>query len=161
MTQFWPIVPLIILILFLALVALTVWVSVLQRRLDSMKTGHTDVSLVEGTDEGALATLPGQIQALAERIEGLSERVVRLETQAPGAIQRVGVVRFNPFADTGGDQSFAVALLDGDGSGVVLSALYSRGGVRVYAKPIVGGRSDYHLSNEERQAISRAMHGGL
>ena len=61
------------------------------------------------------------------------------------AFQRVGLVRFNPFEDTGGNQSFALALLDAEGNGWVLSSLHARTGTRVYAKPItrrpIGGRA--------------------
>jgi hypothetical protein len=65
-------------------------------------------------------------------------------------------VRFNPFADKGGDQSFAVALLDDLGDGVVFTGLHSRTDVRVYCKPVVGGASTYPLTNEEAEAITRA-----
>lgn len=73
------------------------------------------------------------------------------------SVQKVGVVRFNPFKDTGGDQSFAIALLDKDNNGLVISSLYSREGTRVYTKPIEKGISSYHLSDEEKQAITKAM----
>ena len=68
-----------------------------------------------------------------------------------------GLVRFNPFEETGGNQSFALALLDADGDGWVLSSLHARSGTRVYAKAIVGGRSDTGLSEEETTAIKQAM----
>ncbi len=73
------------------------------------------------------------------------------------SIQKVGVIRFNPFKDTGGDQSFAIALLDSNNNGLVLSSLYTRQGTRVYTKPIEKGVSTYHLSKEEKQAIEKAI----
>jgi hypothetical protein len=76
-----------------------------------------------------------------------------------GALQHVGVVRFNPYHDTGGDYSFAVALLDGSGNGVVLTGLYHRDRCRVYAKPVGGWESTYELIDEERQAIAEARTG--
>ena len=75
---------------------------------------------------------------------------------APSALQHVGVVRFNPYHDTGGDYSFAVALLDAAGAGVVISGLYHRDRCRVYAKPVSGWDSSYQLTDEERAAIERA-----
>ena len=72
-----------------------------------------------------------------------------LEAAAPRAFQRVGLVRYNPFEDTGGNQSFALALLDAEGNGWVLSSLHARAGTRVYAKAIAGGRADAALSEEE------------
>ena len=73
------------------------------------------------------------------------------------SIQKVGVVRFNPFKDTGGDQSFAIALLDKSNNGLVISSLYGREGTRIYTKPIEKGNSTYHLSEEEKQAIQKAI----
>ena len=73
-----------------------------------------------------------------------------------GGIRNVGIVRFNPYHDTGGDYSFAVALLDGSGTGVLLTGLYHRDQCRVYAKPISGWGSSYALTGEEREAIERS-----
>lgn len=72
-------------------------------------------------------------------------------------IQRAGVVRFNPFAETGGNMSFAIALLDGKNSGIVISSLHSREGTRVYAKSIERGKSQSRLTEEEEQAIQQAV----
>ncbi len=72
------------------------------------------------------------------------------------SLQQVGVVRFNPYHDTGGDYSFAVALLDAAGSGVLLTGLYHRDRCRVYAKPVRAWDSEYTLTEEERQAIEQA-----
>ena len=83
-------------------------------------------------------------------------RTTRLETGAPRAFQRVGLVRFNPFEDTGGNQSFALALLDAEGNGWVLSSLHARSGTRVYAKAIREGRPEGALSEEEAAAIKQA-----
>jgi hypothetical protein len=69
-------------------------------------------------------------------------------------IQKVGLLRFNPFKDTGGDQSFILSLLDGDDTGVIISGLYSRSGTRWYAKKVIKGKGlDYDLSEEEKKAI--------
>ena len=68
-------------------------------------------------------------------------------------VQKVGVVRFNPFGDVGGNQSFAIALLDKYLSGVIILSLYSRDGVKVYSKQIIDGKSEYTFSKEEEEAI--------
>ena len=80
-----------------------------------------------------------------------------LEATGRRAIQRVGLVRFNPFEDTGGNQSFALALIDASGTGFVLSSLHTRTGTRVYAKAVSDGRSDGALSEEEAEALRLAM----
>ncbi len=76
---------------------------------------------------------------------------------AQKGLHKVGVIRFNPFRDLGGDQSFAIALIDHENSGVIISSLYSRDGVRVYAKAIKDGKNkQYPLTEEEKQAIKIA-----
>jgi hypothetical protein len=72
-------------------------------------------------------------------------------------IQKIGLVRFNPFKDTGGDQSFILSLVDGKDTGVIISGLYARSGTRWYAKRIVNGKSAEHdLSDEEKKALREA-----
>lgn len=72
-------------------------------------------------------------------------------------IQKAGILRFNPFADTGGDQSFVLAILDGTDSGIVLTSLHSRGMTRWYAKNVKCGKGvDHELSGEELNAIKQA-----
>lgn len=89
-----------------------------------------------------------------EEISRLSEDIRRL---ALSGIHRIGVVRFNPFQDTGGNQSFSIALLDGSNSGFVISSLLSREGGRVYAKPVLSGEAkDYPFTTEEKRAIELA-----
>ncbi|AZR74290.1 hypothetical protein BBF96_13290 [Anoxybacter fermentans] len=76
-------------------------------------------------------------------------------------ITKVGMVRFNPFKDMGGDQSFAIALLDRENNGIVISSLYGRTNSRFYGKPIIKGQSSYTLSEEEKEAIRRAIAGKI
>lgn len=72
-------------------------------------------------------------------------------------VARVGIVRFNPFADTGGAQSFTMALLDSEDNGVVMTSLYGRTGNRWYVKEVALGRGkDVELSREEDAAIKKA-----
>jgi hypothetical protein len=85
--------------------------------------------------------------------EVILEQVKRMEN-LEGDIKDI-----NPFKDTGGDQSFAIALLDSNNNGIVLSSLYTREGTRVYTKPIEKGASSYNLSKEEEEAIKKAISG--
>ncbi len=72
-------------------------------------------------------------------------------------IQRVGLVRFNPFSDTGGSQSFTLSLLDGHDNGLVMTSLYARTGNRWYIKEVVSGKGkDLALSKEEQAAVQKA-----
>jgi hypothetical protein len=79
-----------------------------------------------------------------------------LEAMTTRSIQKLGLVRFNPFHDTGSNQSFSLALLDLYDNGVVISSIHGREGTRVYAKALQSGRSEHHLSEEEQQAIVQA-----
>lgn len=72
-------------------------------------------------------------------------------------IQKMAVVRYNPYNDTGGDQSFTVALLDGDLNGLLLTSLHSRSGTRIYIKSINKGKSDLELSKEEGKVLEEAL----
>jgi len=72
------------------------------------------------------------------------------------SIQKVSIVRFNPFKETGGDQSFAIALLDSKDTGLIISSIFTREGNRIYSKPIKNGQSEYQLSKEELNALKKA-----
>jgi len=106
--------------------------------------------------EADLADVHDRIGALAGSSRELAERLDELEVGGQKAMKLVGLVRFNPFDDTGSNQSFALALLDSEVNGFVLSSLHSRQATRVYLKEIVGGRSEAPLSEEETEALRRA-----
>ncbi len=93
------------------------------------------------------------------RIKVFEDRLEKVESLAQMSIHKVGVVRFNAFSDMGGDLSFAVALLDGAGDGVVISSIYGRNDARTYAKPIKDRKSKYQLNAEEEMAIQSALQG--
>lgn len=98
------------------------------------------------------AALPGDAAGLGQEIAALHETML-------GAVQRMGLVRFDAFEDMGGQLSFALALLDADGTGVVLTSINGRRETRVYAKSIERGESALALSEEERESVRRAMGG--
>ena len=81
----------------------------------------------------------------------------RIEKEGLLHIQKVGLIRFNPFKDTGGDQSFVLSLIDGNDNGVLISGLYSRSGTRWYAKRVAGGKGiEHELTEEEKRALKEA-----
>ena len=90
------------------------------------------------------------------RMETMEQTTGRLDAEMKSATRGVATVRYNAFADVGGKQSFATAILSEDGNGVVISSMYSRERVNVYAKPINNFSSEYELSKEEIQAIKEA-----
>lgn len=82
----------------------------------------------------------------------------KIEKEGLLHIQKIGLVRFNPFKDTGGDQSFILSLVDGNDTGVIISGLYARSGTRWYAKKVTKGKSlEHELSDEEKKALKEAI----
>lgn len=72
-------------------------------------------------------------------------------------LQKVGLVRFNPFERVGGEQSFVVALLDKENNGIIVNFIYTREGLRVYTKRVKKGKGEeYELSEEEKKAIEKS-----
>ncbi len=94
---------------------------------------------------------------LEKRLKEAFSKIKKLENISEKTIQKTGVVRFNPFNEMGGNQSFVIALLDNENSGFVISSLFVKEGNRVYAKAIRDGKSDHLLSDEEKEAIERAI----
>jgi hypothetical protein len=143
----------------LVLAGVVVWLAL---RLRKAETWYH--ALAEGTSGGNLETiLADHVTGLRDatgRMVELDELARQLERDSRSHLQHVGFLRFNPFRDAGGDQSFAVAMTDQDGSGVVISSLHSRDVTRVYGKPLAGWASPYPLTEEEQQAIKKARDQG-
>ena len=150
---------LIVVALTVAVVVLAAWVAWLQRS-EALLRRRLRRVLPQGENSGIDEILDRQlkrIDSLTERIDALNKLHHELENLSQRTIQKVAVIRYNPFSDTGGDQSFAIALLDSLGNGVVLSSLHSRTDTRVFAKAVQSGRSKYQLSDEEQDAIKKAL----
>ena len=81
----------------------------------------------------------------------------QLSNELEKCIQKIGIIRYNAFKDTGSDLSFALAMLDDKNNGVVLNGIYSREMSNIYAKPVENGKSSYTLSEEEKMAIDKAI----
>jgi hypothetical protein len=124
----------------------------LRRRIDGLTRGADGRSL-----DAVLDAHLDKVFAVSRELDDLAARIAAIEAAGRRAIQRVGLVRFNPFEDTGGNQSFAIALTDLAGNGFIVSSLHSRTGTRLYAKAVSGGRSDGALSAEETEALRIAL----
>ena len=117
----------------------------------------------------------GNGKDLEEDLENYIHRVERVEKQngeivqtcnemsksLEKCIQKVGVVRYNAFENTGSDLSFALALLDNKDNGIVLNGIFSRETSNLYAKPVISGKSSYSISEEEEKAIEKAIQGKI
>jgi uncharacterized protein DUF4446 len=142
----------VVLALVLAVVGLIRRVRKLGRRLEGITRGSDDQSI-----EAVLNSHLERVRKALKEVEAVSARTAIVERGLQGTFGRVGLVRFNPFEDTGGNQSFALALLDGRGDGFVVSSLHARGGTRIYAKAVAAGTSEANLSDEETEALRQAL----
>jgi hypothetical protein len=144
-----------------AMVGLSAAVFILGRRLYKATAAYRAIlDESTGTSLGdALNAQAGRVESVQQRLVELDTRYAQLETRSRGSLQHVGLVRFNPFSDTGSDQSFAIALLDDERSGIVVSSLHGRDGTRIFAKPIRAGQATHPLSAEEQKALGIASAG--
>ncbi|HSD98992.1 MAG TPA: DUF4446 family protein [Patescibacteria group bacterium] len=145
---------------FILLGFLLIWIAVLTYFFWSLSAHYNN--LVKTTNKKTLQTvvdsLLEELQVAKKDIAKLSKTCDTIIEEGRLHIQKVGLLRFNPFKETGGDQSFILALLDNNDNGVVLSGLYSRSGMRWYAKKIKNGKGMEHtLSEEEKEAIRQAI----
>lgn len=100
--------------------------------------------------------LARQVKSLEEKLEKVAKELEDLQERHQKSVTKVGVVRFNPFGEIGGDQSFSLALLDSEDSGVVITSHYGKDMQRVYAKPVKKGVPEYSLAKEEEEALKKA-----
>jgi len=116
--------------------------------------------LAKGTGGGNLEEIlhgfMGTVEEIAGASEAVKKRIDTLDGQQRTCLNRVGIVRFDAFEEVGGEQSFAVVMLDSERNGLALSSVYSRSDVRVYAKHIRGGQPSHPLTREEEQALAQA-----
>jgi hypothetical protein len=120
--------------------------------------------LTKGTSGGNLEEVlhgyMGTVEEVAGASQSIREQIATLAERQRTCLNRVGVVRFDAFEEVGGEQSFAVVVLDSERNGLALSSVYSRSDVRVYAKHIRGGQPSHPLTREEEQALAQAASAG-
>lgn len=143
----------------IVLIIFAIWLGVISYYLFKMKRHYN--TLIQGVNkktlEDVLTSLTRNMQIAKKDIDLLVTRCDTIEKQQQFHIQKIGLLRFNPFKDTGGDQSFILALLDAKDTGVVITALYSRSGTRWYAKKVAKGKGlEHELSEEEKKALKIA-----
>ena len=128
-----------------------VWLLLFELRLRRFFKGEDGKNL-----EKVLTALIRSMEKLEKRARTSEDRLENIEQRLKTCIQKTKVVRFNPFDDVGGNQSFTAAFLDAQKNGVIISSLYGREINRTYAKSIQEGKSQYQLSEEEKNTIDLA-----
>ena len=132
-------------------VIILLWILMIEIRLKRIFAGTKARNLEE------MVVLVGKkINELEEKQEKIDKHLVTVDKRLDKSIRNIETVRFNPFVDAGGNQSFAIAFMNDEKNGVVMSSLYARDRMSIFAKPIVDGKSEFELSEEEKDVLSRA-----
>ncbi len=134
-----------------AIISGAIWMIVTERRLKRFFLGKKAKDLEE-----TIVSLEKHIDALKKSKENMEGEITAINTKLKKSIRGLETIRFNPFPDQGSNQSFAIGMLNEEGDGVVFSSLYSRDRMSVFAKPVKNGKSEYELSAEEKEALSKA-----
>lgn len=150
--------PYVALIALAVAAAALVWAFRQQRQLRSLSAQYQALTFDTqgGSLEQVLAGHLDNVRAAREQAAAALEIARQAERLSASHVQHVGLLRYNPFSHTGGDQSFVLALADHDGNGAIVNSLHAREGTRVYAKPLVAWQSTSTLTEEEQTAIGKA-----
>jgi len=140
------------LIVFFWLSTITIFLILAIRRYQKLTRGVKSGSL----DKIIQKLLADQEKSQKEIALGRGE-IVLVKDKAKNYFQKMALVRYNPFNQTGGNQSFSLALLDEENNGIVISSFHSREGTRLYAKTVSLGKTDDSFSKEEKAAIKEAI----
>ncbi len=127
------------------------WIIRTEKRLKRFFAGKKAKDLEE-----SILFLEENISKLKSAKEKIEKELVDVNKKLRKSVRGVETIRFNPFPDQGSNQSFAVGILDEDGDGVVFSSLYSRERMSIFAKPVKKGKSEYELTEEEKEVIKKA-----
>ena len=145
---------------FIINIILIVMVIISYIRIRNINKNNSNFMKKLGDGKNIQEDLEKYLQRVVNLEEGLSETNVyckQLDEKIQECIQKIGIVRYSAYKDSGSDLSFAVALLDEKNNGVVFNGIYSREMSNIYAKPIENGVSKYSMTTEENQALLKAM----
>ncbi|MFZ3103029.1 MAG: DUF4446 family protein [Desulfitobacteriaceae bacterium] len=149
-------------LIFVVLILLNVTFS-LYRRMKKYEAAHLSLKtyLSGKSIDSLLGEYLGSVETIKNQVSDYIIRLEKTENKLRHGVDRVEMVRFSAFENMGSELSFAMALLNQAGNGVVLSSINNREESRVYAKPVVAGQSSYNLSAEERDVIAKAQQGEM
>jgi hypothetical protein len=128
-----------------------VWILKTEKRLKRFFIGKKAKDL-----EDTIIILENDIANLKKARETAEKEITEINTKLKKSIRGLETIRFNPFPDQGSNQSFAIGMLNEENDGLVLSSLYSRERMSIFAKPIKNGKSEYELTVEEKEALDKA-----
>ncbi len=135
----------------LAIVLMMAWIFITEKRLKKFFLGKKAKDL-----EDTIVALHNDIVELKKSKEVMEKEISVINSKIRKSIRGLETIRFNPFPDQGSNQSFAIGMINEDGDGVVISSLYSRDRMSVFAKPVKNNKSEYELTEEERDVLVKA-----
>jgi len=143
-------------IIFLVLIGVIVLIGIIwavrtEKRLKRFFSGKKGKDL-----EQNIIILEENISKLQSAKENIEKELVEVNKKLKKSVRGLETIRFNPFPDQGSNQSFAVGMINENGDGVVLSSLYSRERMSIFAKPVKNGKSEYELTAEEKEVLKKA-----
>lgn len=144
-------ISILIYILSGVVVILLLWVFLTEYRFRKFFAGTKARNLEE-----VMIKLGEQMKELRETQMKVNEHLITVDKRLDKSIRSVETIRFNPFLDAGSNQSFAISFLNDEGDGVVMSSLYARDRMSIFAKPITAGKSDFELSTEEKEVLEKS-----
>ena len=137
------------------------WIYTLEKRLGQFQARYENLleiaeAVESAPDQAALLPVVRELEGHEARLSQMESGLRTIQAKMPHVLRGVGIVRYNAFEGVGGDQSFSIAMVDGEGHGAVLTGLHSGDEVRVYAKPLENWKSSYSLSADEQRALGEA-----
>jgi hypothetical protein len=135
-----------------AIVIILLWILMIEIRLKKFFAGTKAKNLEE-----MIILVGKKMSQLEETQKEINKHLITVDHRLDKSIRNVETVRFNPFVDAGSNQSFAIAFMNDEKNGVVMSSLYARDRMSIFAKPIINGKSEFELSEEEKEVLNKAI----
>lgn len=133
-------------------VIILLWILMIEIRLKKIFSGTNARNLEE-----MIVIVGKKINQLEQTQAEINKHLIKIDDRLNKSIRNIETIRFNPFIDAGSNQSFAIAFMNDEGNGVVMSSLYARDRMSIFAKPVVNGKSTFELSNEEKEVLEKAV----
>lgn len=138
-----------IIVVIIAIILL--WIVLTEYRLRKFFAGTKARNL-----EDVIATLGKNVTETKESQDKIKKELIVIDNRLDKSIRNVKAIRFNPFVDAGSNQSFAISFLSDEGDGVIISSLYARDRMSIFAKPIIKGKSEFELTGEEKEVLEQS-----
>jgi hypothetical protein len=133
-------------------IIILLWILMIEIRLKKIFSGTNARNLEE-----MIVIVGKKINQLEQTQAEINNHLTKIDDRLNKSIRNIETIRFNPFIDAGSNQSFAIAFMNDEGNGVVMSSLYARDRMSIFAKSIVNGKSSFELSNEEKEVLEKAV----